>query len=143
MSKRQDEATFTIEAGDRLHSILCSHPVCFDDKSKAEMILTFFVIRRANGTFTICNVNRTYDAGGKCVTRTVQGKDGILASRIDDEVRAIRETFSRGVEQASGRRLEWDWLDLSAVTDMAGQVARIKEWGRVGAWTDADRAAWN
>jgi hypothetical protein len=137
------DAAFVMSSGDRFHGILCSHPVCFDDKSKAEMILTFFVIRRADGTFTICNVNRTYDSKGKCVTRTVQGKVGIAADRIDDEVSALREVFTKGVEQGSGVKMEWDWLDLSAVTDMAGQVALIKEWGRVGARTEADLAKWN
>ncbi len=68
-----------MEAGDRFHGILCSHPVVLDDESKSEIILTFFIIRRADGTYAICNVNRTYDAGGRCVTRGVQGKERIPA----------------------------------------------------------------
>ena len=124
-------AAFVMGDGDRFHGILCSRPVRFDDETKAEMILTFFVIRRANGTFTICNVNRTYDAKGNCVTRGVQGKEDIPADRIEQELRGIRETFSKGVEKGSGRKLEWDWLDLSEVTGMAEQVVHIKAWGRV------------
>src|ERR1035437_8986035 len=93
----EDEAAFVMGDGDRFRCILCSRPVLFDDKSGAEVILTFFVIRRSDGTYTICNVNRTYDSGGECVTRAVQGKDRIPADRIEDEVRGIRSTFTAGV----------------------------------------------
>jgi hypothetical protein len=130
------EAAFTMGDGDRFHGILCSHPVCFDDEAKAQIILTFFVIRRAGGTYTICNVNRTYDSKGECVTRSAQGKDGIPAARIDQEVREIREKFAKGVEAGSGRKLEWDWLDLSGITGTHEQVAAIAAWGRVGVKAD-------
>lgn len=128
----QEEAAFSLQENDRFHCILCSLPVRFDDKAKAEVILTFFVIRRASGRHTICNVNRTYDSKGACVTRAVQTKDGIPASRIDQEVTAIREAFSKGIEAGSGRKMEWDTLDLSTVASMKEQVARIHAWGRVG-----------
>ena len=134
----EESAAFIMEASDRFHGILCSRPVMFDDKAKAEVILTFFVIRRADSTYTICNVNRTYDAKGNCVTRSVQGKEGIPADRIEQEIRGIRETFSRGVEAGSGRKLEWDYLNLSDVVGMKEQALRIHEWGRVGVSIAAD-----
>lgn len=137
----EESAAFVMEAGDRFHGILCSRPVMFDDKAKAEMILAFYMIRRADSTYTICNVNRTYDSKGVCVTRSVQGKDDIPAARIEAEIRGIRETFSMGVEAGSGRKLEWDYLDLSGITGMKEQALRIHEWGRVGVSIAADMPA--
>lgn len=137
------EAAFSMGDGDRFHGILCSHPVRFDDQTKAEVILSFFVIRRADGTCTICNVNRTYDAKGNCVTRSVQGKEGIPADKIGNEIRELREAFSKGVEAGSGRRLEWDWLDLTKIEGVHQQVAAIAAWGRVDVKGEFSGMRWN
>jgi len=139
MSTEYEQAfspAFTMGAGDRFHSILCSRPVCFNDKEKDEAILTFFFIRRANGTYTITNVNRTYDARGKCVTRGVQGKKNVPDDEIEHEIQLVRETFAKGFKEATGRKLKWDYLDLSKVADPQEQVKRIQKWGRVAAFVD-------
>lgn len=136
--KHHRDAAFALGPDDRFRCIICSHPVHFDDKQKAEVILTFFVIRRAGNTYTICNVNRTYDAKGKCQSRSVQVKDGISGDRIEQEVEAIRDAFSKGIQVGSGRKLKWDDLDLSDVTSMQEQVRLIQEWGRVGVSLSAD-----
>jgi hypothetical protein len=125
-----------MEPGDRFHGILCSLPVCFDDKSRAEVVLTFFIIRRKAGHFTICHISKTYDSRGRAVTRSVQTKDSIPAAAIDAEIADIRELFAKGVEKGCGRRLEWDYLDLGGTAGTAEQVRLIREWGRVAAYTD-------
>ncbi|MCE9612916.1 MAG: hypothetical protein K8T26_01480 [Lentisphaerae bacterium] len=136
--QEEQEAAFVLGASDVFHSIFCSQPVLFADQAKAEIILTFFVIRRGNDTFTISNVNRTYDAKGKCVTRSVQNKDGIPASRIEQEIQAIKVAFARSIEAGSGRKLKWDSLDLTTVTTMKEQVERIHAFGRVAVRVASD-----
>lgn len=126
------EAAFTMEQGDRFHAILCSHPVRFDDRDKAEIVLTFYVIRRERGAYTIVNVNHTYDSKGNCVTRAAQTKDHIPADEIEQNILDLRRKFTAAVEAGSGRKLEWDSLDLSNVAGLQEQAQRIDAWGRVG-----------
>ena len=138
----EEEAAFVMQAGDRFHRIVVSDGVRYEVDDNAETVITFFVIRRASGLFEICNVNRTFHKG-KTVSRTVQAKTGIPADRIADEIDRFRIGFALGIEKATGLKLKWNELDLSEVEDHAEQVARIKAWGRVNAWTVADRSAWN
>ena len=138
----EEEAAFVMEAGDRFHRIIASDGVRYDSDPDAETVLAFFVIRRASGIFDIVNVNKTFKGNG-CVSRTVQTKAGIPAERIADETDGVRIGFALGIEKATGIKLKWHELDLSGVIDMDQQVARIKAWGRVKAWTAADGATWN
>jgi hypothetical protein len=131
-----------MEAGDRFHGIIASDGVRYESDPDAETVLTFFVIRRCSGLFDVCNVNRTFSKG-KPVSRTVQLKAGIPIGRIADEIDGVRIGFALGIEKATGIKLKWHELDLSGVIDMNQQVARIKAWGRVNAWTAADGATWN
>jgi len=139
---RQSEAAFVMSEGDRFHRIIVSEGVRYESDPDAETVIAFFVIRRASGMFDFVNVNKTFRAG-KCVSRSVQGKKDIVAGRIADEIDAVRIGFALGIEKATGYKIKWHELDLSKVESMEGQVARIREWGRVGAWTAADRAGWN
>jgi hypothetical protein len=137
----KDDAAFTMEAGDRFHRIIVSDGVRYEADPDAETVITFFIIRRASG-FDIVNVLKTFN-GDKCVSRNVQTKVGIPADRIADEIDNVRISFALAIEKATSYKLRWHELDLSDSTEMAEQAARIKAWGRVGAWTEADRAPWN
>ena len=139
---RRREAAFVMGDGDRFHRIVVSDGVRYEVDAGAETVLTFFVIRRASGLFDIVNINKTF-RGKECLSRTVQGKRGIPAGRIANEIDAVRIGFALGIEKATGYKLKWHELDLSEVDDQAEQAARIKEWGRVNAWTAADAALWN
>src|ERR1035437_1092030 len=138
----EEVAAFVMEAYDRFHRIIASDGVRYDSDPDAETVLAFFVIRRASGLFDVCNVNRTFSKG-KPVSRTVQAKNGIPAGRIADEMDGVRIGFALGVEKATGYKLRWHELDLSDVEGHAEQVAQIKAWGRIKAWTAADGATWN
>ena len=136
------QAAFIMEAGDRFHRIIVSAGVRYECNPDAETIISFFVIRRASGGFDIVNINKTFRGEG-CVSRTAQTKAGVPADRIADEIDSVRIGFALGVENATGYKLKWHELDLSGVPDPAEQVRRIREWGQVGAWTEADMAPWN
>ena len=136
------EAAFVMESGDRFHRIIVSDSVKYESDPNAETVIAFFVIRRASGKFDVCNVLQTFSRG-KPVSRSAQTKAGITIGKIADEIDAIRICFALGIEKATGLKLRWHELDLSTVEDNAEQVAKIKAWGRVGAWTAADSAAWN
>lgn len=138
----EESAAFVMEADDRFHRIIASDGVRYDSDPDAETVLAFFVIRRASGIFDIVNVNKTFKGNG-CVSRTVQTKAGIPAERIADEMDGVRIGFALGIEKATGYKLRWHELDLSDVEGHADQVARIKAWGRIKAWTAADGATWN
>jgi hypothetical protein len=138
----EEEAAFVMEASDRFHRIIVSDGVRYEKDQDAETVITFFLIRRASGGFDVVNVNKTFK-GKRCVSRTVQGKKGVPASRIADEIDAVRIGFALGIEKATGYKLKWHELDLSDVQDQAEQVARIRAWGRVGVRMEANGAAWN
>lgn len=138
----EKHAAFVMEAGDRFHRIIVSEGVRYEADSDTETVITFFVIRRDTGLFDICNVNRTF-VKGKPVSRTVQTKEGIPPDWIAAEIDNVRIGFALGIEKATGYKIKWHDLDLSDVCEVREQVALIKEWGRVGAWTEADLAKWN
>jgi hypothetical protein len=137
----KDEAAFVMSDGDRFHRIIVSDGVRYEADDNAETVISFFVIRRPSG-FDIVNVLKTFNSG-KCVSRNVQTKTGIPASRIADEIDGVRIGFALGIEKATGYKIRWHELDLSDVCKVEEQVARIKAWGRVGARTEADLAKWN
>ena len=126
---------FTLGSGDRFHKILVSAPVLFPASPGVEIILTFFIIRRSSGKFSIVNVMKTYEHG-KCISNNTQTKDKISAQRIDRETGAIQAVFSRAIEQQSGVKLTWHVLDLSGDTEMKEQVRKIQEFGHVAAFVD-------
>ncbi len=131
---REAEAAFVMDETDRFYRILVSDGVTFEAAPGYETVLTFFVIRRGSGTFSIVHVLKTF-SGDKCESRQVQTKE-VAAADVDREVEAIRCVFTTAVEKASGKKLVWHVLDLSGVTDMHEQARRIAEWGRVKAWTE-------
>lgn len=135
-------AAFVMDEGDRFDRIIVSDGVRYEKDGDAETVITFFVISRSGGSFDVVNVNRTF-SGDDCVSRTVQAKTGVPADRVADEVDNVRIGFAMGVKRATGYKLRWHELDLSEVGDPAEQLRRIKQWGRVAAWTEADTAAWN
>ena len=135
------EAAFVLEAGDRFHIILVSDGVHFEVDPAAETVITFFVIRRASGAFEIVNITKTF-SGGKCVSRNIQIKAGILAGRIDREVTNISAVFAAGIEKTTGYRIRWHRLDLSAISDHSAQITAIAGWGRVDVSADGHEFGW-
>jgi hypothetical protein len=132
---REQEAAFVMQGGDRFHRILVADGVRFESAPGYETVLTFFVIRRAAGSFSIVNILKTFK-GEVCQSRKVQTKEGVAADAIDREMDAVTGAFSQAIEAGSGKKLVWHTLDLSAVTDMRQQVQRIEAWGRVKAWME-------
>jgi hypothetical protein len=128
-------AAFLMSADDRFHLIIVSDGVRYEADDDAETVITFFVIRRADGAFDVVNVNKTF-RGKQCVSRTVQGKKGIPTDRIDDEVADIEKVFARGIEDATGYRMKWNRLDLSEIKGVQAQAAAIAAWGRLGVSVD-------
>jgi hypothetical protein len=130
--EHSDSPAFTMKDGDRFHSILVSHGVTYKDAPGTETVLTFFVIRRASGKYSIAFIIKTYE-GSKCVSRKVQAKHDIHEERFQFELKAIKGLFTYSIEEKSGVKLEWDILDLKDVTEMEEQVKKIQAWGRVSA----------
>ena len=124
-----------MEANDRLHSILVSDGVRYETDPDAETVLTFFAIRRANGTHDIVNVMKTFK-GSKCTLRNVQTKADIPASAIAKEVAMVVSTFGHSIKEKTGFRMTWHRLDLANVPSMQEQVRLVKDWGRVGVWVE-------
>ena len=127
----EQEAAFVMAGGDRFHSIIVSDPIRFEVQPDTETIITYFVIRRAIGTFDIVNVLKTFQ-GDKCVSRNVQTKAGISAKAVGSEIDDIRINFALSIQKETGLALTWNTLDLSGVEGMKEQVLRIKAWNRVG-----------
>jgi len=125
------EDSFIMGDGDRFHSIIVSDTVRFDTITSAEAVITFFAIRRANGSYEIVNVNKTY-ANNKCISRNVHEKTGISAETVGDEINNLCTNVSVGVKQGTGITLKWHTLDLSGIEDIKEQISRIRAWNRVG-----------
>ena len=124
-----------MEADDRFHSILASDGVRYETAPDHETVLTFFIIRRANGLYEIVNVMKTF-RGDKCALRNVQTKMDIPAHAVAREVYAVVSAFGGAIEKATGYRLTWHRLDLMNVESMREQVRLVKDWGRVGVWAE-------
>ena len=124
--RKADEggAAFVMDAGDRFHRIIVSDGVRYEVDGDAETVVTFFVIRRASGTFDIVNVNKIFQ-GKECVSRTVQAKNGVPAGRIAEEIDRVRIGFALGIEKATGHKLRWHELDLSKVEGRDAQATAI------------------
>lgn len=132
----QDSApAFTMEADDRFHSILVSNGVRYETAPDHETVLTFFVIRRANGLFEIVNVMKTFKAD-KYTLRNVQTKADIPAHAIAREVAMVVSTLGDSIREETGFQMRWHRLDLMNVESMQEQVRLIKDWNRVGVWAE-------
>lgn len=129
------EAAFVMEADDRFHSILVSDGVRYETAPDHETVLTFFVIRRANGLYEIVNVMKTFK-GDKCTLRNVQTKANIPARSIAMEVAMVVSTFGDSIKEETGFQMNWHRLDLMNVESMQEQVRLVKDWGRVGVRTN-------
>jgi len=134
------DTAFTMGVDDRFHKIMVSAPVLFANAPDVETILTFFLIRRANKTFSIVSIVKTYEKGNeKVISRNALTKDNIPEERIELESKGIQAVFSKSIEEGSGVSLHWDVLDLSGDTEMGEQVRKIQGWGRVAAFADDGR----
>ena len=129
------EPAFTMEADDRFHSILVSDGVRYETAPDTETVLTFFVIRRANGLYEIVNVMKTF-RGSKCTLRNVQTKADIPVHAIAREVAMVVSTFGDAIREKTGYQMRWHRLDLMNVESREEQVRLVKEWGRVGVWAE-------
>jgi hypothetical protein len=128
------KAAFVLEDGDRFHSIWVSDGIRYKVEDDVETVITFFVIARADGTFEIVQIMKTFK-GQDCISRGVQKKKGIPADRLKTEIANIEWVFGVGIEKMTGFRIKWHRIDLSKIENPVEQVAKIKAWGRVGAWT--------
>lgn len=130
--KPQDSAhAFVMESDDRFYSVLVSGGVRYETAPDHETVLTFFVIRRANGLYEIVNVMKTFK-GSKCTLRNVQTKADIPAHAIAREIAMVVSTFGDSIKERTGFQMRWHRLDLMNVESMQEQVRLIKEWNRVG-----------
>ena len=129
------EPAFTMEADDRFHSILVSDGVRYETAPDTETVLTFFVIRRADGLHDIVNVMKTF-RGDKCTLRNVQTKADIPAHAIAKEVAMVVSAFGDSIRDRTGFQMTWNRLDLMNVEAMQEQVRLVKDWGRVGVITE-------
>lgn len=132
--KAELNPAFTMSHHDRFHNIMVADPVRFDNCPNAATILTFFVIRRGTGLLDIIHILKTFN-GGHVVSRQIQSKERILEADIEEETAILQSAFSNAVEKHSGKKLNWDTLDLSQVHDMQEQIRRIQAWGKVSSTT--------
>ena len=51
---------------------------------------------------------------------------------MDTQLSAVMTTFGATITKATGVRVPWNELDLSAVTDHDEQLRRIRQWGGTG-----------
>ena len=137
MTTNPNDPAFTLTSGDRFHRIIVSDGVKYEVAPGFETVITFFIIRRAKGTYDIINVTKTFKEE-TCVSRAVQTKVGIPSTRISDEIDAVRIQFALGIEKATGLKLKWHELDLSGVDNPVEQVERIRVLGWVSAISQAD-----
>jgi len=135
-------ASFTMAADDRFQKIMVSAPVLFATAPDVETILTFFRIRRANATYSIVSIVKTYQKG-KVISRKDLTKDNIPESRIEMESNALHSMFTQSIEEGSGVKLQWNVLDLSGDTEMGKQVEKIQQWGHVAAFVDDGKVSPN
>ncbi|MDD5520165.1 MAG: hypothetical protein PHI84_05025 [Kiritimatiellae bacterium] len=132
MPRRTDftEPAFKMKKDDRFHKIIISDHVLFELYPETETIITFIIIRRAIGIFSIVNILKTFQKG-ICVSRSVQDKKGITTQNIDAEIDRIQKDFTQGVQAQTNYQLHWDALDLSRTTDKKEQLERIRKWGKL------------
>ena len=129
---------FIMAPDDRFHRILVSAPVHFAIVPDAETILAFFVIRRANNTFSIVSIVKTYRQG-KCVSRKDMTQSSISEQRIEFESKSIQSLFTHSIEEQSGAKLQWHVLDLSGDTEMKDQIRKIQDFGHVAAFVNEEK----
>ena len=138
------DTAFTMGVDDRFHKIMVSAPVLFANAPDVETILTFFLIRRANKTFSIVSIVKTYEKGNeKVISRNALTKDNIPEERIELESKGIQSMFTQSIEEGSGVKLQWNVLDLSGDTEMTEQVKKIQEFGHVAAFVDDGKVSPN
>lgn len=121
------EAAFVMEDADRFYRLITSGDIRLAKEPKTVSVITFFVVRRAQGLFDIFIIHKIFEGAGD-VRRQVQSKLGITQRNIDQEVNAIRDVFFTALTKGSGIPINWNELDLSKVTDRDEQVRRIKDW---------------
>ena len=132
MSKTSDNAAAVVlDEGDRFHKILASEAIRFDAAPGLQIVIVFYVIRRNGGTYSIISINETFK-DRTVVARDVQTKDGVAEADVDREVGSIVGFFSKRIEDATGVKIVWHTLDLTAVRNIGEQVRLMGEWERLG-----------
>ena len=117
--------------GDSFLQIIASETIPYEVDPDCESIITVFVVARVDCTYDIVLVMKTF-RGEDCISRVAQQKQGIAAGRIGQEVADIERVFSKGIEDATGFRIQWHRLDLADIAGRDAQVAAITAWGKVG-----------
>jgi len=128
--KPVSKPAFKMEKGDIFYKIIVSNPVLFELSPHTNTIITFIVICRATGTFSIVNVMKTAQRGIG-ISRSLQNKNGVSAKNIDKEIDRIQKDFTQGVRAKTNCKIEWAVLNLSRITDKTEQLERIKKWGKL------------
>ena len=132
---RQPEmkAGFTMDASDRLHSVIVSCPIHYDQAPDMETVLVFFVIRRSTELIDIFHIMKTFK-GKNCISRTVQSKLSIPETKIAEEIKKIKEYFTNGIKEATNFTIHWSHLNLSGINDKNEQIKRIEQWNRLNVY---------
>lgn len=128
---------FVLNAGDRFDLIVTSENIPYESAPDTETVITFFVIARADDSFDIIQILKTFKAD-VCVSRMVNKKPNLSADRLTMEVANIEGIFSKGVKDATGFIIKWHRLDLSKIQGRTAQVSAISTWGRVGITVESD-----
>lgn len=129
----KEQAAFTIEKGDRFHSILATDPIRYAQAPGTETFIFFFAIRRGSGGhIDMFNIMKRFEGNACCFTQSVPSKMNISESKIAAEIEFIKTHFTEELRAASGGgAISWNELDLSQVADIKEQVKRIQKWGRI------------
>ena len=124
------EPAFTMAKGDRFHKIIVSAPLRFALMPDTTTVITFIVIRRAAGTFSISNIIKT-SKDGRLFSRSVQEKSPIAAKNFEKELAKIQTNFTQGVQAQTNCKVDWSTLDLAHIESKVEQLQAIKAWGKL------------
>ena len=119
---------FVLQDEDRFHAIRHSGEIRLADGTL--MMLVVFIIRRAAGTFDQYIVNKFLRADGT-TNKTLMSKCGIAADQIEGTLEQTTATFGQALRSRLGPPVQWDELDLRAVSGKDEQIDRIRRWGRL------------
>ena len=121
---------FKIGNGDIFYKVIVSNPVLFELTPDVTTVITLIAIRRVMGPYSITNFFKTFQKN-KCVSRSIQVKNGVTAQNIEKQMVKMQTDFTQGIQAQTNYKVQWDVLDLSKVTDISGQLQAIKKWGKL------------
>ena len=131
-----DALPVVLQAGDSYHAIIEAKNILGDRLTGWKFIPSFYVIRRANDSYDVIQVDRIVKGDG-FVTRVIRRRSGVPSDALVAETASVLLEFSQRYEDETGYEFEWEALEMDAASGNDPQCEMMAHWNGLSATPEA------